>query len=857
MELRRALFGVGIAALVAGCSTSSRTLSESTTGIPMAAKPVQPTDPVAPPPIPGSGGVADLTTKSVAHDVGAVEVIDTRVFAPQIIERRLQGPARRVKEMLPEHTSPVQRFEGVDNGLPVGGQIEARRIETGATFPGIGQTGWVPPDPTLAVGPEYIVSTVNQDIAFFLKDGTLVFQQPLGSPGNPGFFEPVGAGNFTFDPKVFYDHIDGRFVVVAPEVYGSTQAWISIAVSDDSNPIGVWYKYRTNAVIQVGTTTYWWDYPGFGYDAQGYYVNGNLFGLNQGGWGGVGFRVFDKADMLVGAPVDYWTLRDGTAASVQAAQHFGNNIAPFFVSVNSGNSLRVHAITDPVSNPQLVSTTVSVPGFSGPGSAPAAGGNSVQLIDNRIFNAHWRDGNLYATHNISAGGENTARWYHLDTNSWPSGGSVTLVQSGNVDGGPGVHTYFPAIYSNALGEVAMVVGASSSSERISVNATGRLPGDPAGTMAPLTMLKLSERDGGGRWGDYYDIAVDPVDDRTFWVIGEYVFAGGWHNWIASFTVSDVVGPFATPDSVEFLLGGESVLVDVMSNDGHTAGEEIHIESFDAVSSNGGFVSLSVGTGPNGRDELAYTAPLGFTGTDSFGYTIADLNGETSDATVTVQVWDPAEVQSPVTPPMPRPGLNARYYMLSSPSSLPDFDVLTPYLTDLVVELNYPATGGDFAGSGEQDNVGAVFEGYVEVPELGAYRFFLTSDDGSALYIGDELVVDNDGTHGMTEAWGVVALEAGLHPIRVEFFEAGGAAGLIAEYEGPGLIRQVIPSDAFKRSTPCPPDLVPPFGTIDFFDVLAYLGQFDAGAELADINYDGVWDFFDILLYLDLISQGCP
>lgn len=846
-----------IALAAVGCQQHHTATNESAVRVPAILQPYQPQDQPEFPPA-GPQQISDLTKAPVAWGTAEAVIIDTRDFPRQIVRNGAGQIARRVKEMLPEHSGGAQRnFDGVPNGLPVGTLAPERRTRVEAAFPGIDQTGWVPPDPALAVGPNHIVTTVNQDIAFLTKSGTLYFQQPLGSPGNPGFFEPVGAGNFTFDPKCFFDHYAQRFVVVAPEVYGSTQAFLSIAVSDDDNPTGVWYKYRTDAVIQVGNTTYWWDYPGFGYDQDGYYVSSNLFGLNQSGWGGVGYRIFDKASMLDGSPVVYSTLRDGSSGSVQIAQHFGNNAAPFFVSLNSGSSLRVQAIRNPLTNPQLVTTTVTVPSFSGPGGAPAAGGNSVSLIDDRIFNAHWRDGNLYATHGISSGGKNVARWYHLETNNWPNSGSVSLVQSGNINPGGSIHTFFPAIYSNALNEVAMVVGASSSASRISVNVTGRLPSDPAGTMGPLSEMMLSPVNGGGRWGDYYDIAVDPQDDRTFWVIGEYVFSGGWHTWIGSFTVSDVSGPFGTPDTIDFAVGGIPTPIDVLANDGHTAGEPVHIDSFETVSAEGGTVARSVGTGPGGRDQLLYTAPLSYSGPDSFAYTLADDFGQTADSIVNATVYDPNDVHGPSTPPLPRTGLAVSYYELSGPSTLPDFDAMTPYDTDAVPIVNYPSHSGSFATSGRSDNVGASFQGYVRVPQLGAYRFFTTSDDGSKLWIDGQLVVDNDGLHGMFEEWGVVALEAGLHEIRVDFFEAGGGAGLIVEYEGPGITRSVIPAAALYNENPCPPDLVAPFGILDFFDVQVFLAYFSSLNPIADVNYDGLFDFFDLQMYLELTSQGCP
>ena len=54
-----------------------------------------------------------------------------------------------------------------------------------------------------------------------------------------------------------------------------------IAISDDADPNGVWYKYRTDAVTTIGTSTYWWDFPGAGYDQNAYYVTGNLFDADR------------------------------------------------------------------------------------------------------------------------------------------------------------------------------------------------------------------------------------------------------------------------------------------------------------------------------------------------------------------------------------------------------------------------------------------------------------------------------------------------------------------------------------------------------------------------------------------------
>ncbi len=90
-------------------------------------------------------------------------------------------------------------------------------------------------------------------------------------------------------------------------------------------------------------------------------------------------------------------------------------------------------------------------------------------------------------------------------------------------------------------------------------------------------------------------------------------------------------------------------------------------------------------------------------------------------------------------------------------------------------------------------MGLTFDGFVAIPSDGVYTFYTTSDDGSALFIGGVRVVDNDFFQGMTERSGQIALKAGLHPIRVEYFQGARGLGLELRYEGPGIVKQQIPT----------------------------------------------------------------
>jgi hypothetical protein len=88
--------------------------------------------------------------------------------------------------------------------------------------------------------------------------------------------------------------------------------------------------------------------------------------------------------------------------------------------------------------------------------------------------------------------------------------------------------------------------------------------------------------------------------------------------------------------------------------------------------------------------------------------------------------------------------------------------------------------------------GLTFEGYIRIPEDGIYTFYTNSDDGSKLFLGSTLVVDNDYDHPMVEKRGQIALKAGAHPLVVTFFQGAGGKGLEVSFEGPGLPKEELP-----------------------------------------------------------------
>jgi hypothetical protein len=99
----------------------------------------------------------------------------------------------------------------------------------------------------------------------------------------------------------------------------------------------------------------------------------------------------------------------------------------------------------------------------------------------------------------------------------------------------------------------------------------------------------------------------------------------------------------------------------------------------------------------------------------------------------------------------------------------------------------------------KDEFGISFHGFLQLNEPGEYEFIIRSNDGTKLYLDNKLVINHDGPHGADiEKSGKIRLEAGKHPVKLDYFQAGGGLFLQLEYAGPGVQRQIIPPQVLFR-----------------------------------------------------------
>jgi hypothetical protein len=137
------------------------------------------------------------------------------------------------------------------------------------------------------------------------------------------------------------------------------------------------------------------------------------------------------------------------------------------------------------------------------------------------------------------------------------------------------------------------------------------------------------------------------------------------------------------------------------------------------------------------------------------------------------------------------GLSYRYFE-GVWDRLPDFSTLQPVRQGFVYDFDFVAIPA------REDRFAIRYQTLVEIPSNGQYTFYLASNDGSKLYINDQLLVDNDGAHSRREKSAAVDLVAGRAAMTIEYFEIGGMQELQVLYEGPGLAKQVLPPDRMFR-----------------------------------------------------------
>jgi len=427
----------------------------------------------------------------------------------------------------------------------------------GANFPGVGATGFYPPDPNMAVGPNHIVQLVNVEIGVFDKSGNLV----AGYPKALGTLWTALGGACTSnsgDPIAQYDKLADRFVITQ---LGSLKSPYSecIAVSKTNDPTGAYYLYSYNFGSNLNDYDKWGVWPTANNGA--YLATYNLFS-NGASFAGADLCAYDRTAMLSGAAANQicFTVANGgfLPSDLDGPTAPPNGAPGYFLAFDSLSTVQLYKLSPNFANPNASTLTgggdISVSSFNeacGGGTCVPQPGTSQTLDslgDRLMYRLAYRNfGNheaIVVNHSVATGATVGVRWYELDQSPPSTSGNFSLFQQGTF-APDSTYRWMGSAAMDSAGDLALGYSASSNTVSPSIRYTARVPGDPAGTMEAENVLQTGggSQLGASRWGDYSALRIDPSDDCTFWYTNEYYPVSsriGWATAIGSFKLSNCV-----------------------------------------------------------------------------------------------------------------------------------------------------------------------------------------------------------------------------------------------------------------------------------------------------------------------------
>jgi hypothetical protein len=381
-----------------------------------------------------------------------------------------------------------------------------------ANFEGIGYSGEVPPDPVIAVSSGYIVQAVNKKIAVFNKTGTKLFEESFST-----FFANQSPPSSIFDPKVAYDQYSNRFILLAAgkNTNGGNSNYM-LAVTQNADPTGSWYKYKLTAEDQ-NLTQYDIDFPGLGYDEDAIYLTSHQI---YGSGGSIShypkITILKKSEVYAGTisyRKDFWDFSP-YPEKLKPMRKFGSSGDYFLVNTENAKQIRIWKIVNPLGGSSATLTSVATKTLGEDYSTIIAAvqkgtEHTVDIGEHFISDVVCKDGYLYGAYTA----QNTTQdgsmivYFKVNTND-----NYNLDINGKIEN-ENKYYYYPVIHPDNNGNIVFVFNKSSADDYIGVAWTIRYVGNS--NIEPIQWLKQGSNwyyhllNDENRWGDYSGIALDP------------------------------------------------------------------------------------------------------------------------------------------------------------------------------------------------------------------------------------------------------------------------------------------------------------------------------------------------------------
>jgi len=485
-------------------------------------------------------------------------------------------PLKDLPKVVPTHNNDPNNFKAGNNemrypkkfnqnALPLQGESNAQRDLGGIhsyaleeNFEGTNiqeTTGFRPPDPTGAVGPNHYVHAVNTSFKIFDKSGNIL--------AGPSLLGSLWSGNVNDgDPIILYDQFADRWFI---SQFNQVTNGLLIAISTTPDPTGTYntWEYPLDDFPDYPHYTIWHD---------AYYLTANKSGNHTYALDRQALIDGEASPAIVGFTLPGIVANTNTVFSPEPANLLGSvydaNTPGYIIYLQddgwSGSIAQDHLkiweidmdwVTTSNSTVSAVPLELNTIPFEStfapfgtgdvaqPGTSQKIdmiGGVISYMVNYRKFAGH---NSMIITFNVDVDGNDTSgiRWFELrndDSNPW------SIYQEGTYAPADGHSRFMGSAAIDAQGNIGLGFNIASGTLPVGIRYTGRYSDDPLGTMtvAETTIIdgigvQTSGVNGPNRFGDYSHLTMDP-DDFTFWHTTEYFNSNNlWSTRIASFNLS--------------------------------------------------------------------------------------------------------------------------------------------------------------------------------------------------------------------------------------------------------------------------------------------------------------------------------
>jgi len=415
----------------------------------------------------------------------------------------------------------------------------------------------VPNDNDIAISDGNKIISVQNSTVFKYDIGTWT---SLGYVSLSSFAAVLANTNVKYDPKVIYDPLQDKFILVFLNGFTDLTSSITVAFSTTNDPNGAWNMYELPG--NPFNNGLWTDYPMLAMTDQEVFITGNLLypdsswqtGFNEtviwqvnknSGYTGTTLNALVHNNITcVGKPVRNLCPVKGGLDTYGPDMNFlsNRNLDPsndtvFIVNLNDtigapGQTITVTPLISPISY-------YMAPPALQPGTAGA-----LETNDSRILGAFIENDKIQYVHNCLDTASGNCAVYHGIINDVSSSPFITA----NIISDSILEIGYPNISYAGSGTTDHTAIINFDHTALTVfPGVSALTSDGLGNYSPMTTIKagvsfFSVLSGNERWGDYSGSQRKYNQPGRVWVNGMWATASKKNNtWIAELSLSSLAG----------------------------------------------------------------------------------------------------------------------------------------------------------------------------------------------------------------------------------------------------------------------------------------------------------------------------